>query len=184
MLKADLLSPAGLVCFHIKLILSCIFLKDYEKLLSYSQSMFPCVFLCVGVSVDVGLVITQLSALPRIARYLSSIASHCSCHFSSFHVPMTSKLLSRDPEAALSEHAQCGALGGLTSECGKQCSAVGCVAVCTQQLFFYTDSTEQSTLRKQSIWGFTHQDYVNEGMIEWKLGMTFKAKQVNIIKNL
>lgn len=57
--------------------------------------------------VCVDLVIKQLSAL-HTARHLSTVASHCSCHFSSLCVRMIAKLLSRDPGAGLSEHAQCG----------------------------------------------------------------------------
>lgn len=74
------------------------------------------------------------------ASYLSSMASHCSCHFASFHAQMTAKLNScRDPGAGLSEHAQCGGLEDLTSECGRQHTAaagVSCADACTQQQLF------------------------------------------------
>lgn len=79
--------------------------KITKKLLCYSQDvcarllyMFVC-FSCVGVRLCVGLVIKQLLALPHTSGSLSSLASHCSCHFSSFHARMTAKLPSAEQEA-------------------------------------------------------------------------------------
>ena len=119
-------------------------IENCEKLLCYSQDvcavclryMFVC-FSCVGVHLCVGLVIKQLLALPHTSGSLSSLASHCSCHFSSFHARMTAKLPSTEQEAGWVWACSVRGLVGLNIWVWEatRCCCRGSLSACTRQQF-------------------------------------------------
>lgn len=94
-------------------------------------------FSCVGVRLCVGLVIKQLLALPHTSGSLSSLASHCSCHFSSFHARMTAKLPSTEQEAGWVWACSVRGLVGLNIWVWEatRCCCRGSVSACTRQQF-------------------------------------------------
>lgn len=134
--------------------------------------------LCTCISVlCVDLVIKQLyPSQPDI----SASRSPTVLVTSSFHMQMTVKRLSTDPEEGLSEHAQCGGLADniwVWEETQRYCR-VQWVPADQQQFLSWQHWT--ASPEEWKIWGFTHHKYENEWMNESTLGLNFKAKQVSI----
>lgn len=109
------------------------------------------------------------------------MASHCSCHISSFPVQMTAKLLSWDLAAGLSEHAQCGGSLDLICECRRHGSAAagfrGCCTRRQQQLLNWQDLTAKPEGVK-SVHDFSHYDYVNKWKHEHRARLSEQSTSV------